>query len=571
MQSRGNFLIDGECYDDDDDDYDDEDDYDDDDDDAIIDPSAGVEAGQRRRLQQRFRASLPHPGEATAAAAMTVGSSGWGQRQPQQRSSLAQLQLQEAISSRQLGQKLDELLDRLASTADFDINAPLKNGWTPLMLAAERCNIEMVAALIDKGARADRVSADGTTSLMAACGSGSRHSDESAVLEMIQLLMDCGAKETINTVSARQGTALHLAARFNYPRVVARLLADGAGVDTLSAGSDGRTPLMEAAARGNLRSVEALLSGGAKPDRRDRRGHTAAELAANAGYPRVARLIDSPVGELTVSLAGDGDGEGCIGEVAPSVGSTSADDESAKLDDLSSFFYGIGYPEVANQFRAHSLTFVDLLTTTDSALEKIGVRQVGVRRRILEAVRQLHRRPWRDSSMPQLATGRPPAAADYLAILANLHRHLEFMNATLKYLTDHAEAAAADAAADAAAAKASVASAGQPSAAAAATAAVEAASSGGPADGLRNQRVLARARNSCRLAAGECRRLLGRLETGLAALQRLQPVERPDRLPAIGEAGSNKSVKWNFAAIGVGAAVCAAATVAGFLVAAKRR
>uniref|UniRef100_A0A1I8JPT6 Protein kinase domain-containing protein n=1 Tax=Macrostomum lignano TaxID=282301 RepID=A0A1I8JPT6_9PLAT len=206
-------------------------------------------------------------------------------------------------------------------------------------------------------------------------------------------------------------------------------------------------------------------------------------------------------------------------------------------------------------------------------LKKIGVRQVGVRRRILEAVRQLHRRPWRDSSMPQLATGRPPAAADYLAILANLHRHLEFMNATLKYLTDHAEAAAADAAADAAAAKASVASAGQPSAAAAATAAVEAAmrAPAGPADGLRNQRVLARPRNSCRLAAGECRRLLGRLETGLAALQRLQPVERPDRLPAIGEAGSNKSVKWNFAAIGVGAAVCAAATVAGFLVAAKRR
>ncbi len=69
------------------------------------------------------------------------------------------------------------------------------------------------------------------------------------------------------------------------------LLASGLAIDTHDAA--GRTPLMEAAARGHADMVSRLLARGANRQLRDLDGKSAAQLARAAGYPQLADLIDT--------------------------------------------------------------------------------------------------------------------------------------------------------------------------------------------------------------------------------------------------------------------------------------
>lgn len=62
-------------------------------------------------------------------------------------------------------------------------------------------------------------------------------------------------------------------------------------VDADAAGSDGSTLLMAAIRQGRAASVEALLAGGADPNRVDPRGDTPVHAAAFSGKPELLRLV----------------------------------------------------------------------------------------------------------------------------------------------------------------------------------------------------------------------------------------------------------------------------------------
>ncbi len=126
-------------------------------------------------------------------------------------------------------------------------------GATPLMLAAKFLEPGILRALLARGADPSVPLQDGTTPVMAAAGVGSqtqlfdrrdriavlRGSDEAAAAEVVQLLL--ALPGDVNTANAAGDTALHGAAKMNYPAVVRQLLAKGAKVDTRNA--KGETPL----------------------------------------------------------------------------------------------------------------------------------------------------------------------------------------------------------------------------------------------------------------------------------------------------------------------------------------
>lgn len=62
-------------------------------------------------------------------------------------------------------------------------------------------------------------------------------------------------------------------------------------VDVDAPGSDGSTLLLAAIAKGQQASVEALLQGGADPNRAGPRGDTAVHAAAFSGKPELLRLV----------------------------------------------------------------------------------------------------------------------------------------------------------------------------------------------------------------------------------------------------------------------------------------
>ncbi|MGE0393305.1 MAG: ankyrin repeat domain-containing protein [Vicinamibacterales bacterium] len=144
-------------------------------------------------------------------------------------------------------------------------------GATPLMLAAKFLEPGILRALLAKGADPTLPLRDGTTLLMAAAGVGSqpqlfdrrdriavlRGSEEKAAAEVVQLLLT--GPVDVNAVNAAGDTALHGAAKLNYPAVVRQLLARGATVDARN--RKGETPL--AVASGD-EARQALRTAGAR-------------------------------------------------------------------------------------------------------------------------------------------------------------------------------------------------------------------------------------------------------------------------------------------------------------------
>ena len=113
-------------------------------------------------------------------------------------------------------------------------------GATPLLLAAKFLEVEIMQALVARGADAGATLPDGTTMLMLAAGAGSqprlfdrrermailKESDEPLALAAVTLAIDRGAD--VNAANQNGDTALHAAARMNYPRVAAILIERGA-------------------------------------------------------------------------------------------------------------------------------------------------------------------------------------------------------------------------------------------------------------------------------------------------------------------------------------------------------
>ncbi|KAF0711786.1 Aste57867_5044 [Aphanomyces stellatus] len=93
----------------------------------------------------------------------------------------------------------------------------------------------------------------------------------------------------VNGVGINQYTALHLAARNNFPKAVAELCSRGADVGARTA--DRLTPLHLAAQEGHAGCVEELLKAGADPNTTDQNGNGAIHLAAEGGNIACAKLL----------------------------------------------------------------------------------------------------------------------------------------------------------------------------------------------------------------------------------------------------------------------------------------
>ncbi|RHY96571.1 hypothetical protein DYB35_005179 [Aphanomyces astaci] len=93
----------------------------------------------------------------------------------------------------------------------------------------------------------------------------------------------------VNGAGINQYTALHLAARNNFPKAVAELCGRGADVSARTA--DRLTPLHLASMEGHAGCVEELLKAGADPNTTDQNGNGAVHLAAEGGNIACAKLL----------------------------------------------------------------------------------------------------------------------------------------------------------------------------------------------------------------------------------------------------------------------------------------
>lgn len=154
-----------------------------------------------------------------------------------------------------------------------------KDGMTPLNLAAELGREEACEILLNSGADKEGKNNNGRTPLYTAALNDH--------VDVCKLLLDNGAnKDEKNKVG---WTPLNVAASRGHWKVCRLLLSCGADKD--SRNDDGRSPLILAAGEGHTEVCRLLISSGAKKDAKNDNGYTALNTAAIEGHKDVCQLL----------------------------------------------------------------------------------------------------------------------------------------------------------------------------------------------------------------------------------------------------------------------------------------
>ena len=176
--------------------------------------------------------------------------------------------------------------------AGADIEARDWMNQTPLWAAVMHNRVRVVRVLLEAGANFNLRDDSGDTLLESAIWA--------EAVGSVRLLLEAGADP--NQVGEGAPGALHWAVSKDAPEVIDLLLQAGADPNLgLPGGRDtgmfeglnpGATPLMIAAAEGNLPLVNRLLDAGADWSLCDSKGKTAVDLATGAGHTQILKRLE---------------------------------------------------------------------------------------------------------------------------------------------------------------------------------------------------------------------------------------------------------------------------------------
>ena len=164
------------------------------------------------------------------------------------------------------------IIETLLSSG-LDINSRSKDGTTPLMVAAAKGQEKTLNFLLSKGADPHLKNFMGRNLLHAAAEGG----NILIVRSMLSFDIDINSKGDESSA-----TPLIIAAMENHVEVMKYLLQKGADI-SLTVGSEKRNALHIASEHGSIAAIELLLSGGLSVDSRDGAGNTPLVCAAACG------------------------------------------------------------------------------------------------------------------------------------------------------------------------------------------------------------------------------------------------------------------------------------------------
>ena len=198
-----------------------------------------------------------------------------------------------------------ELLIEALQTAAVDTPSP-NQGFTPLMVAANRGAIELVNHLLGVGANVNAQSEGGFTALILAIASYNEiyaikkveHGAVDSSMAVIKALIAGGAN--VNLATEGGNTALQEAALAGCPAIVQLLLAEGALVNAVNKWNE------SALIVGSLKSgvpevVTLLIDAGADMTLMDVDGLTALDMAIKSENEPVAAVIKGRLAAFTAT------------------------------------------------------------------------------------------------------------------------------------------------------------------------------------------------------------------------------------------------------------------------------
>ena len=182
---------------------------------------------------------------------------------------------------------------RLLLERGADPNARMKEGLTPLHVAARDGRVDVARVLLKHGANVGAEDNKGRTPFHAAVDyseEGDWEGDAdyaSGKLDVVRALLEHGANACAEDNEC--GTPLHTAAQYGSVEVVRMLLEQG--VDTCAEDNERRTPLHTAAGSGSVEVVRTLLEHGVNACAEDNERRTPLHRAAGYGSVEVVRML----------------------------------------------------------------------------------------------------------------------------------------------------------------------------------------------------------------------------------------------------------------------------------------
>jgi ankyrin repeat protein len=157
-----------------------------------------------------------------------------------------------------------------------------QDGFTPLMRAAQKGQVNVIRALLRKGVTVDAKHPAGFTALFLAAQQGN--------VPIVKLLLNAGANPNVSVRTPHFGeiNPLIWGILSGNQIMVLTLIKGGAEVDPRI---DGATPLMLAVQSRSLQIVNTLLRAGANVNTRGVNDYTALMVAAENSGPEIARTL----------------------------------------------------------------------------------------------------------------------------------------------------------------------------------------------------------------------------------------------------------------------------------------
>lgn len=349
----------------------------------------------------------------------------------------------------------------------IDVNTILNGGWTALMYACSCGQDEIAKFLLDNGADA-LYHKDQFTALMAACAS--RRDCEPSLLSCCHSLVEAGSE--VNSFEKHLMTPLMFAARENRSTIVEYLLQCGADINA----KDTRhwTGLCVAAYAGHSTVVTMLLEAGADPNSLTVKGHTAfdvAELNGKKGVsdvlkkcttfppprspvpPRLETVNEEPSQES--GLRTNAQISNCNNNGWPQSNGNPVKPEPSALTgtqgqshqgerplpnvlvdtntDLYLFLSGLDLTEYLPRFIEQKVDFNTLLLFEEEDLCKIGIAEVGVRKKILHSILDVHKQPWTKDSLHTIKEN-DLSCCDVQDMISNLTLHVGYMKTSVAFM-----------------------------------------------------------------------------------------------------------------------------------------
>jgi ankyrin repeat protein len=167
-----------------------------------------------------------------------------------------------------------ELVEKFLNEDSTLANKPNELGVYPIIMAARYDQLNIVKALLNKGANPDKFLDDGATAIHYAVIKKNH--------EMVKLLISYGASVNFK-IQPDEITPLRIAIQSGNMKMVAILVENGASLNSAAYG--GASPLFTALSIGNIEIAEYLLSKGLDINKQDAAGDTMAMWAIKEGKP----------------------------------------------------------------------------------------------------------------------------------------------------------------------------------------------------------------------------------------------------------------------------------------------